>query len=164
MSLAVVQSRIDMQAIQDHYPAEFAHCYGCGPANPQGLHLKSFIEGERTHARFSPATMYSGGYPGNVYGGMLASLLDCHGTASAAAFAYRVQGRVMGDGGPPIRFVTGSLKVDYRRPTPLGVELLIEGTLRSLEGRKAIIDLTLSAGGEVCVTGEMVAVQFAAKA
>ncbi|WP_449425589.1 PaaI family thioesterase, partial [Rhodanobacter lindaniclasticus] len=137
---------------------------GCGPANPQGLHLKSFIEGERTHARFSPATMYSGGYPGNVYGGMLASLLDCHGTASAAAFAYRVQGRVMGDGGPPIRFVTGSLKVDYRRPTPLGVELLIEGTLRSLEGRKAIIDLTLSAGGEVCVTGEMVAVQFAAKA
>ncbi|MGB7421479.1 MAG: PaaI family thioesterase [Comamonas sp.] len=152
-----------MQAIQDHYPAEFAHCYGCGPANPQGLHLKSFIEGERTHARFTPAPMYSGGYPGNVYGGMLASLLDCHGTASAAAFAYRAQGRVMGDGGPPIRFVTGSLKVDYRRPTPLGVELLIEGTLRSLEGRKAVIDLMLSAGGEVCVTGEMVAVQFVAK-
>jgi len=153
-----------MQAIQDHYPAKFAHCYGCGPANPQGLHLKSFIEGERTYARFTPATMYSGGYPGNVYGGMLASLLDCHGTASAAAFAHRAQGRVMGDGGPSIRFVTGSLKVDYRRPTPLGVELLIEGTLRSLEGRKAIIDLTLSADGEACVTGEIVAVQFVAKA
>lgn len=147
-----------MKAIQDHYPAEFAHCYGCGPTNPHGLHLKSFLDGERTHARFTPAAMYSGGYPGNVYGGMLASLLDCHGTASAAAFAHRAQGRVMGDGGPPIRFVTASLKVDYRRPTPLGVELLIEGALRSLEGRKAIIDLTLSAGGELCVTGEMVAV------
>lgn len=107
-----------MKAIQDHYPPEFAHCYGCGPANPQGLHLKSYLTGGRTHACFTPAVMYSGGYPGNVYGGM-ASLLDCHGTASAAAFAYRAQSRTMGDGGPPIRFITASLKVDYKRPTPL---------------------------------------------
>lgn len=69
----------------------------------------------------------------------------------------------MGDGGPPIRFVTASLKVDYIRPTPLGQELLIEGTLRSLEGRKAIINLALRVGEDVCVTGEMVAVQFAAR-
>jgi acyl-coenzyme A thioesterase PaaI-like protein len=152
-----------MQAIQDHYPAEFAHCFGCGPANSNGLHLKSHLEGERTVARFTPAQMYSGGYPGNVYGGMLASLLDCHGTASAAAFAYRQQGRTMGDGGPPIRFVTASLQVDYKRPTPLGVEVVIEGELRSLEGRKAVIALSLSALGVVCVTGEMTAVQFVRK-
>jgi len=69
----------------------------------------------------------------------------------------------MGDEGPPIRFVTASLQLDYRRPTPLGVELLIEGALRSLQGRKAVIELTLSADGAVCVTGEMVAVQFVAK-
>ncbi len=117
-----------MKAIQDHYPPEFAHCYGCGPANPQGLHLKSYLTGGRTHACFTPAVMYSGGYPGNVYG------------ASAAAFAYRAQSRTMGDGGPPLRFVTASLKVDYKRPTPLGQELFIEGARRSLEGRKAIID------------------------
>lgn len=152
-----------MKAIQDHYPPEFAHCFGCGPANPDGLHLKSYLEGERTHARFTPPSMYSGGYPGNVYGGMLASLLDCHGTASAAAFAARVQGRALGDDGPAVRFVTASLKVDFRRPTPLGVELHVEGSLRSLEGRKAVIDLTLSAGDQVCVTGEMVAVQFPGK-
>ena len=149
-----------MQAIQDHYPAEFAHCYGCGPANPQGLHLKSFIEGERTHARFSPATMYSGGYPGNVYGGMIASLLDCHGTASAAAFAYRSLGRNMGDGLTSIRFVTASLKIDFKRPTPIGTELVLVGTLRSLEGRKATITLTLSADGNTCALGEMLAVQI----
>lgn len=152
-----------MKAIQDHYPPEFAHCYGCGPANAHGLHLKSYLLDGMTHARFTPALKYSGGYPGNVYGGMLASLLDCHGTASAAAFAYQSQGRTMGDGGPPIRFVTASLKVDYIRPTPLGQELLIEGTLRSLEGRKAIINLALRVGEDVCVTGEMVAVQFAAR-
>lgn len=153
-----------MKAIQDHYPADFAHCFGCGPANPHGYHLKSYLEGDTTHARFTPADKYSGGYPDKVYGGMLASLLDCHGTASAAAYAYQAQGRTMGDGGPAIRFVTASLKVDFRRPTPLGVELVIEGVLRSLEGRKAFIDMTLSAAGEVVVTGEMLAVQFVAKA
>ncbi|MDX4957801.1 PaaI family thioesterase [Delftia acidovorans] len=149
-----------MQSIQDHYPPQFAHCFGCGPANPHGLHLKSFLEGERTVARFTPEMKFSGGYPGNVYGGMLASLLDCHGTASAAAFAYRSQGRTMGDALPPIRFVTGSLAVSYKKPTPLGAELLIVGSLSSLEGRKAVISLELSAHGEVCVTGEMTAVQF----
>lgn len=70
-----------MKAIQDFYPEEFAHCYGCGRANGQGLHLKSYIDGNETVARFKPAEIYSGGYPGHVYGGMIASLLDCHGTA-----------------------------------------------------------------------------------
>lgn len=151
-----------MSAIQDHYPPEFAHCFGCGPANPHGHHLKSYLEGDTTVARFTPDAMYSGGYPGNVYGGMIASLLDCHGTASAAAYAYRAQGRTMGDDLPAIRFVTASLKVDFRRPTPQGEELKITGELQSLEGRKALIALTLSAGDTVCATGEMVAVQLPA--
>lgn len=104
--------------------------------------------------------MYSGGYPGNVYGGLLASLLDCHGQCSSLC----APGTRAGDGGRrPIRYVTGSLKMDYRLPTPLGVELVIEGALRLLEGRKALIDLQLSAGGQVCVTGEMVAVLLPAQ-
>ncbi|BCY03281.1 thioesterase [Stutzerimonas stutzeri] len=149
-----------MQAIQDHYPEKFAHCYGCGPANPDGHKLKSYLTGDEVVARFTPAAMYSGGVPGNVYGGMIASLLDCHGTASAAAFAYRSAGRSMGDGLAPIRFVTASLKIDFRRPTPMGTELVIVGALRSLEGRKAAITLTLNADGNVCVLGEMLAVQI----
>ena len=149
-----------MKAIQDHYPPQFAHCFGCGPANPHGHHLKSYLEGERTIARFTPGPMYSGGYPGNVYGGMIASLLDCHGTASAAAFACREQGRTLGDEPLPIRFVTASLKIDFLRPAPLGVELTVSGELRSLEGRKASIALALRAGDEVCAVGEMVAVRI----
>ncbi|HRO57970.1 MAG TPA: PaaI family thioesterase [Burkholderiaceae bacterium] len=152
------------KAIQDHYPPEFAHCFGCGPANPHGLQLKSYLEGDRTLARFTPDPMYSGGYPGNVYGGMIASLLDCHGTASAAAYAHRNQGRTIGDGDPPIRFVTASLKIDFQRPTPQGVELTITGSLRSIEGRKAVIGLTLSAGDTVCAVAEMLAVQLPPRA
>ncbi|WP_458364402.1 hypothetical protein [Burkholderia pseudomallei] len=39
-----------MKATQDHYPVEFAHCYGCGPANPHGHHLKIYLDGDRTVA------------------------------------------------------------------------------------------------------------------
>ena len=146
-----------MKAIQDYYPPTFAHCYGCGPANPFGLHLKSYLHEDHTEARFTPDQRYSGGVPESVYGGMIASLLDCHGTASAAAFAYRARGRVMGDGDLPIRFVTASLHVDFRKPTPLGGELVITGTLKSLDGRKATILLSLRAHGEECAQGEMLA-------
>ncbi len=173
-----------MKAIQDHYPPEFAHCFGCGPANVNGHHLKSYLVGDRTEARFTPAAMYSGGFPGNVFGGMIASLMDCHGTASAAAFAWRDRGLALGEpddgtgdgngngndngnrnsnGEGLIRFVTASLKLDFRRPTPLGVELTLIGELAALEGRKARITLALSAGDTVCVTGEMLAVQLPAR-
>ena len=145
-------------AIQDYYPENFSHCYGCGKSNPDGHHLKSYFDGEDTILRFTPHSKYTGGVPDNVYGGMIASLLDCHGAASAAAFAYRAQNREMGDGGEPIRFVTASLKVDYLRPTPIGIELIIKGKLRSIEGRKVWVDLMLTASGVTCAKGEMLAI------
>jgi acyl-coenzyme A thioesterase PaaI-like protein len=122
--------------------------------------LKSYLVGNETVARFTPDLKYSGGVPDHVYGGMIASLLDCHGTASAAAYAYQKEGRQTGDGMEPIRFVTASLKVDFKRPTPLGVELVVKGMLRSLEGRKAWIDLVLTAGELTSATGEMLAIRL----
>ena len=148
------------KAIQDYYPDRFSHCYGCGRSNPHGHHLKSYWDGEETIARFTAPAEFSGGVPDHVYGGMVASLLDCHGTASAAAFACRAAGREMDDGGDVMRFVTASLKVDFLRPTPIGVELVVRGRLRAIEGRKAQVSLELYAGDQVCATGEMLAVQL----
>ncbi|WP_244108717.1 PaaI family thioesterase [Burkholderia anthina] len=116
--------------------------------------------GDQTIARFTPDAHCSGGVPDHVYGGMIASLLDCHGAASAAAFAYQSEGREIGEGPQPIRFVTGSLKVDFKQPTPLGVELVVTGRLRSLEGRKAWIDLALTANNVTCAIGEMLAIRL----
>jgi acyl-coenzyme A thioesterase PaaI-like protein len=147
-------------AFQDHYPEKFSHCYGCGKSNPHGHHLKSYWNGEETIAHFTVRPEFSGGVPGNAFGGMVASLLDCHGTASAAAFAYRAAGREMGDEGEFMRFVTASLNVDFLRPTPIGVELVIEGRSLGIEGRKVRVSLSLSAQGQVCATGEMLAVLF----
>ena len=65
-----------------------------------------------------------------------------------------------GGGESPVRYVTASLRVDFRRPTPMGTELLITGRLRNLEGRKVWVDLALSAQGEICAEGEMLALRL----
>lgn len=149
------------KAIQDCYPVEYAHCYGCGRENTMGHQLKSFQMEGFTEARFTPGMQYSGGIPGHVYGGMIASLLDCHGTASAAAFAISHTGGSIEDEGNPPRFVTASLRVDFKRPTPQGVELYLRGDLLAVDGRKVRMALSLQAGEEVCATGEMLAIALA---
>jgi acyl-coenzyme A thioesterase PaaI-like protein len=70
--------------------------------------------------------------PGRVYGGLIASLIGCHCTGTAAAIAYRAEGREM-DTDPYFRFVTASLRVDYLRPTPLGVPLEIRAHAKEVE-------------------------------
>jgi len=146
-----------VKAFQDHYPDELSHCYGCGRLNEHGLKLKSYWDGDESVATFVPEP-YHMAIPGYVYGGLLASIIDCHATGTAAAAAYRAAQRAM-DTQPPLRFLTASLRVDYVRPTPLGVPLEIRGKVKQLKGRKVVVSATVSADGEVCVRGAVVAVQ-----
>jgi len=148
----------EQKAFQDYYPDDVSHCYGCGRLNGHGHQIKSTWDGDESVTIFVPKP-YHIAIPGYVYGGLIASLIDCHGTGTAAAAMYRVEGREM-DSDPPYRFVTASLKVDYLRPTPLGVPLEIRGRVKEISGRKVIVAATLSAGGTVCARGEIVAVQM----
>ena len=147
-----------MTAIQDTYPDELAHCYGCGRLNDHGLHLRTFWDGDETVTRYTPEPWHIA-IPGYVNGGLLASLLDCHGTGTAAAAAYRAEGREMGTL-PLRRFVTASLKVDYVKPTPLGLELEVRGRAASVQGRKVVVEARVLADGVVTVKGEIVAVEM----
>ena len=145
-------------AFQDYYPDDVSHCYGCGRLNEHGLQLKSFWDGEETVAHFTPRP-YHTAIPGYVYGGLLASLIDCHGTGTAAAAAFRAAGRPM-DSKPALRYVTAALNVSYLRPTPLGTPLEIRGRVKELKGRKIVVEAWISAEGSVCVRGEVVAVEL----
>ncbi len=142
------------KAIQDHYADEFAHCYGCGKLNDDGLHIKSYLDGDETVCRFTPSHKYSGGLPGFLYGGMIASLMDCHGAATAWAAKARTEQL------PLARFVTASLKIDFRAPTPTNIEVEIRGKVTEIKRRKVVVDLTLSAGGKLCAEGFAVMVQI----
>jgi acyl-coenzyme A thioesterase PaaI-like protein len=145
------------KAIQDYYPPDLSYCYGCGRLNEHGYRIKSCMDGDETVAIFTPGPNHIS-IPGFVYGGLLASLIDCHGTGTAAAAAYRAANRELGSE-PALRFVTASLKVDYLKPTPLGVPLEIRGKAVEIKGRKVVVSATISAGGTVCVRGEVIAVQ-----
>lgn len=147
-----------MDGIQDFYPDEFAHCYGCGRLNAHGLQLKTRWEGDETVSRFTPRPEHTA-MPGFVYGGLIASLIDCHGTGSAALAALREAGEMPG-AGPAPRFVTASLKVDFLKPTPHGPELVVRGKIREVKGRKVIVEAELSADGVVTARGEVIAVRI----
>ncbi|MEJ2558827.1 MAG: PaaI family thioesterase [Anaerolineae bacterium] len=149
---------MSQRAFQDYYPDELSYCYGCGRLNEHGLQIKTCWDGDEAVTRFQPRP-YHIAIPGYVYGGLIASLIDCHATGTAAAAAYRAEGRAM-DSEPPLRFVTASLHVDYLRPTPLGVPLEVRGRVKEIKGRKVVVEATLSAEGQVCARGEVVAVQM----
>ena len=142
------------KAFQDYYPDDYAHCYGCGRLNPEGHHFKSYWDGEETVCRYTPDAKYTGGFPGFLYGGMLASLMDCHAAGTAAAAKARE------DGKPISRFVTASLKVDFLAPAPIDTELEVRCKVVEIKGRKVIVEVSLSAGGKQCATGTTVMVQI----
>ena len=148
---------VTMKAFQDSYPENVSHCYGCGSQNPHGHRIRTFWEGDETVTRYTPQP-WETSVPGFAYGGLIASLIDCHSTGTAAAAMYRSEGRAM-DSLPVFRFVTGSLHVDFKKPTPI-VELEIRGRVKEIKGRKVVVETTVSANGVVTARGEVVAVQM----
>lgn len=149
---------MEEKAVQDYYPDDVSHCYGCGRLNEEGLQIKSRWDGEGTLAVYTPRP-YHTAIPGYVYGGLIASLVDCHGTGSAALAAAREKGLDLGREPAP-RFVTANLNVDYLRPTPMGVPLELRGTIEEIKGRKIVVSETVTAGGEICARGRVVAVEM----
>jgi len=148
------------RAFQDYYPDHLSHCYGCGRLNPHGLRVQSFWAPDapdETIARLTPRPEHTA-IPGYVYGGLIASLIDCHGTGTAAAAAYRAEDRPM-DSLPPLRFLTGTLHVEYLQPTPLGVELECRARIEEVKGRKVTVSARVAARGEECARGRVIAVQ-----
>jgi len=146
------------KSFQDYYPEQLSHCYGCGRLNESGLHIQSYWDGEESVCKYQPKP-YHIAIPGYVYGGLIASLIDCHCTGTAAAASYRAEGRAMGTE-PALRFVTASLHVDYLRPTPLGVPIEVRASVKEIKGRKVTMAATLLADGVVCARGEVVAVRM----
>ncbi|MBN1498354.1 MAG: PaaI family thioesterase [Spirochaetes bacterium] len=151
---------MDRKAFQDCYPDMFSHCYGCGRLNERGLKIKSFWEGDESVCTVKPEP-YHIGMKGFVYGGFIASVIDCHSTATAAAAAYRREERGM-DTDPPLRFVTASLHVDYLKPTPIEGPVELRSRVTEMHERKAVIETDLSVSGTVCAKGMVVAVKIPA--
>ena len=144
-------------AFQDYYEDHSSHCYGCGRLNSHGLKIKSFWDGEETICRFTPRP-YHTAMPGYVYGGLIASVIDCHATGTAAAASYRAEEREMGTL-PQLRYVTASLHVDYLKPTPIEFEMNLIGKVLEIKPRKVVVTIELNSNQQLCVRGKVVTVR-----
>jgi acyl-coenzyme A thioesterase PaaI-like protein len=147
-----------MPAVQDYYPDDFSRCYGCGRLNRDGLHVRSIWRGDRAVAGFTPRPEHVA-LPGFVYGGLIASLIDCHGIGTAAASVEQAAGREIGDAPAP-RYVTASLHVDFLKPTPHGPELELVGRATEIAGRKVTVEVEVKADGVLTARGRVIAVSL----
>lgn len=153
----VILENMILKAIQDEYPDDFSWCYGCGRLNEKGHHFRTGWDGEQTLTIYSPKQEHMA-LPGFVYGGLIASFIDCHGTGSASLALHRKNGHEPGDGVEPPRFVTASLKVDFIKPTPQDTPLKAIGIIHEIHPKKWKVETEVFANDKLCARGEVIAV------
>lgn len=129
------------------YP--FSTCFGCGPANPDGLHLRSWQDGDAVVATFQPGEHHSNGM-GSLNGGIIATLLDCH--SGAAVFLTSAQESESGSQFQP--WVTSGLNLRYRLPTFLEGPSTLSATIESRDEGVMTVKASLSYDGKVRVQAE----------
>lgn len=134
------------------------YCYGCGADNEHGLKIKSYWEGEEGVCRWKPKPHHSSGPDDSLNGGVAATLIDCHSVYTAVATAYRLEGREIGEG-EEIDYATAKLTVTYLRRTPMDTTLEVRSRMIKKGNRSMVVESILSADGEECVRGEVVAVR-----
>jgi acyl-coenzyme A thioesterase PaaI-like protein len=112
--------------------------------------------GDVTVATFAPRAGQVA-VPGFVYGGLIASLIDCHAMGTAAASVERAAGRDIGLGPAP-RYVTASLHVEFLKPTPHGPELELVAHATAIAGRKVTVQVEVRADGILTASATVIAV------
>jgi acyl-coenzyme A thioesterase PaaI-like protein len=145
-------------SLQERY-APASVCFGCGPANERGLHIRSFVvaarDGEEAIADWQPEP-YHEAFPGVLNGGIIGALMDCHSNWTAA---YHLMRRAGADSPPTT--VTADYAIRLLRPTPTDGPVRVTGRVAESTDDRATIDATLEAGGLVTATcrGTFVAVR-----
>lgn len=151
---------LEQRAFQDLIPRN--HCWGCGPDNEHGLHIKSYWAGDETVCVWKPEPWHMAGPTHVVNGGIIATLIDCHSVCTAIADAYRRERRSM-ESEPLIWYVTARLDITYRQPTPIEAPVELRARVREIDGRKSWVDCSLSSAGEERARGEVLAIRVAAE-
>ena len=143
-----------VEALQERY-SPGSICFGCGPANPRGLHVRSFVEGDEVVAAWQPEPHHQA-FPGMLNGGIVGALLDCHSNWTAAHHLMVKAGL----DAPPCT-VTADYAIKLKRPTPVDVPVHLRASVVESSDDRAVIEATLSSGDVVTATcrGTFVAVK-----
>jgi len=143
-----------MQSLQERYAPHNA-CFGCGPANPKGLRIRSFVSGDEVIADWTPAPEHEA-FPGVLNGGIVSALLDCHANWTATWHLMQKAGAPT----PPCT-VTADMHVVFQRPTPTDAPVHLSARVAESREDRATVEATLTARGKVTATlrGTFVAVR-----
>ena len=142
------------KSLQERYAPDNA-CFGCGPANPKGLHIRSFAEGDEVVAQWQAAAEYEA-FPGMLCGGIIGTLLDCHSNWAATHHLMRKAGADH----PPCT-VTADFAVKLLRPTPTAGPVTLRARVVESTDDRALVESSLETGGKTTATcrGTFVAVK-----
>lgn len=149
----------DGRALQDRLAA---HCFGCGTLNAHGLHIKSRWEGDLLLCVWQPKPEHIG-FPGVVYGGTIASVVDCHAVWAALSAHCRNAGHDLNTGPPPFGVVTGRLLVSYLKPASVARALEVRARIVEHGERKSIVACSVRQGSVECATAEVVTLRVQAR-
>lgn len=141
-------------SLQERYSPE-GICFGCGPANERGLHVRSFVDGDEVIATWQPEAHHQA-FPGVLNGGIVGALLDCHSNWAAA---HHLMTKAAASQAPCT--VTADFHVKLRRPTPVDAPVHLKARVVESTEDRAVVEATLEAGGKICATcrGTFVAVK-----
>jgi acyl-coenzyme A thioesterase PaaI-like protein len=122
-------------------------CFGCGPANAQGLRIRSFPEApDACTCHWRPAAHHLA-FAGVLNGGICGALLDCHSNWTAA---WHLMNKA-GSSSPPCT-VTAEFAVKLKRPTPLDRELVVRARVLASQSDRATVDAAIEVDGQVTAT------------
>ena len=145
----------DGSALQDRLPCQ---CFGCGTLNPRGMHIKSRWEGDVFVCDWQPKPEHIS-YPGMVYGGTIASVVDCHAIWAALSMHCRSAGHDLRTGPPPFSVVTASLLVNFLRPASVTKALELRALVVEQSARKSLVTCSVRQGDLECATAEAVTIR-----
>ncbi len=121
-------------------------CFGCGPANERGLHIRSLPEGDEVVAEWQPEAHHQA-FEKVLNGGIIGTLLDCHSNWTAAWHLMRR----LGADRPPTT-VTADFHVRLLKPTPIDGLLRLRAHVVEATDERATVEATLAAGDTVTAT------------
>lgn len=145
----------DRDFFQDYMPENI--CFGCGVHNDDGLHVKSYWEGDESVCHWQSEAKYQG-WPKLLNGGVMATLVDCHCICTAVAHAYRLENRTL-DTAPEYRYATGTLNIKYLLPTPNDHMVEIRARISEVKNKKMVLNCDIYSQGKKTAEAEVIAIR-----
>lgn len=136
-------------------------CFGCGVSNPNGMHLKSYWSKDQTYvsATYTGEAKYNSGFPGVMFGGTVASLIDCQSIWTAIAFAHKAENRDI-ESTSDIVYVTKQITVDYIKATPLKESIYLKSWVQGNVEKEVIVICEVATKEKLTATGRTIAVRI----